>query len=71
MKLIFSNLKKNIVKLRIENLDDLWYLSHIIELNDIQSKWLLAALQYTSNHFLENQSCDQIIDILKGELNES
>src|SRR3989338_8008117 len=34
MKVIFSNLKRGEVKLRIENLDDLWYLSHIIELND-------------------------------------
>lgn len=34
MKIIFSNLKKGEVKIRIENLDDLWYLSHIIELND-------------------------------------
>jgi len=34
MKVIFSNLKKNEVKLKIENMDDLWYLSHIIELND-------------------------------------
>lgn len=34
MKIIFSNLKRNIVKLQIENLDDLWYLSHIIETGD-------------------------------------
>src|SRR3989338_7225187 len=34
MKIIFSNLKKGEVKVQIGNLDDLWYLSHIIELND-------------------------------------
>ncbi|MDP6600624.1 MAG: mRNA surveillance protein pelota, partial [Candidatus Woesearchaeota archaeon] len=35
MKLIYSDLKKNTVKVKIENLDDLWYLNHIIEKNDL------------------------------------
>jgi protein pelota len=35
MKLIQSDFKKNIVKVKIENLDDLWYLNQIIEKNDL------------------------------------
>lgn len=35
MKLIYQNLKNNIVKLEINSLDDLWYLSYIIEKSDI------------------------------------
>jgi len=35
MKLIHSDLKKNIVKVKIENLDDLWYLNQIIEKSDL------------------------------------
>jgi len=34
MKLIFSDFKKGQVKVKIENLDDLWYLNQIIESND-------------------------------------
>jgi len=34
MKLIQSNLKNGEIKLKIENLDDLWYLSNIIDPND-------------------------------------
>jgi len=35
MKLIHTNIKKGIVKVKIENGDDLWYLSHIIDKEDI------------------------------------
>jgi protein pelota len=35
MKQIALNLKKGIAKIRIENLDDLWYLSHIIDPDDL------------------------------------
>lgn len=35
MKIINQNIKKGEIKLKIENLDDLWYLSHIIDKNDI------------------------------------
>ena len=35
MKLLYSNLKKGEVKVLTQNLDDLWYLSTIIEPNDI------------------------------------
>ena len=35
MKLIHSNLKKGEVKVLAQNLDDLWYLSNIIEPKDI------------------------------------
>ena len=35
MKLLHSNLKKGIVKIKIENLDDLWYLNQVIEKNDL------------------------------------
>ena len=35
MKQIHSNLKKGEIKLKVENLDDLWYLSTIIEPKDI------------------------------------
>ena len=34
MKIIHSELKKGIVKVKTENLDDLWYLSNIIDKND-------------------------------------
>jgi protein pelota len=34
MKIINQDLKKKQIKLKIENLDDLWYLSHIIDKND-------------------------------------
>ena len=35
MKIIHKNLKKGILKINIENMDDLWYLSQIIDSNDI------------------------------------
>jgi len=35
MKIIYSNRKQGVIKLRIENLDDLWYLSCVIRPNDI------------------------------------
>jgi len=35
MKLIHSDFKKGEVKIKVENLDDLWYLNQIIEKNDI------------------------------------
>ena len=35
MKLIYSDFKKSIVKVKVENLDDLWYLNQIIEKNDL------------------------------------
>ena len=35
MKIIHSDFKKGIVKVKIENLDDLWYLNQIIEKNDL------------------------------------
>lgn len=39
MKQIALNLKKGIVKVMVENADDLWYLSHIIDLGDsVKSK---------------------------------
>jgi len=34
MKIIFQNLKKGVIKIKAENIDDLWYLSHIIDRND-------------------------------------
>ena len=34
MRIITKNLKDGFVKFRISNLDDLWYLSHIIEVDD-------------------------------------
>ena len=34
MKLIYSDLKKGEVKIKVENLDDLWHLNQIIEKND-------------------------------------
>jgi protein pelota len=34
MKIIYQNLKKGIIKVKTENIDDLWYLSHIIDKND-------------------------------------
>ncbi|MBW2965549.1 mRNA surveillance protein pelota [Candidatus Woesearchaeota archaeon] len=35
MKIIHQNLKKGIIKVKTENIDDLWYLSHIIDKNDL------------------------------------
>jgi len=35
MKIITKNYKKNFVKAKIENLDDLWYLSYIVEKGDL------------------------------------
>jgi protein pelota len=35
MKIIYKNIKKGIVKVKIENLDDLWYLSYIIDKGDL------------------------------------
>jgi protein pelota len=35
MKIIHQNLKKGIIKVKVENIDDLWYLSHIIDKNDL------------------------------------
>jgi len=35
MRIINQNLKKNQVKIKVETLDDLWYLSHIIEAGDL------------------------------------
>ncbi|MBD3354632.1 mRNA surveillance protein pelota [Candidatus Woesearchaeota archaeon] len=37
MKIIRKNLKKSEIKVKIDNLDDLWYLSHIIEEGDVIS----------------------------------
>lgn len=34
MKILFRDLKHGVIKLRVENLDDLWYLSGIIKEND-------------------------------------
>lgn len=35
MRVINQNIKRGEVRVKVENLDDLWYLSHIIELNDL------------------------------------
>ncbi len=35
MKLIYSDFKKDVVKVKIENLDDLWHLNQIIEKSDL------------------------------------
>ena len=35
MKIIHSDFKKGIIKLQVTNLDDLWYLSHIIDPKDV------------------------------------
>jgi protein pelota len=35
MKIVSKDLKKGTVKLTVENLDDLWYLSHIIDPDDL------------------------------------
>src|SRR3989344_4370325 len=34
MKIIYSDLKRGEVKIQVDTLDDLWYLSNIIEKND-------------------------------------
>lgn len=35
MQIIHQNLKKGEIKIKIDNLDDLWYLSHIIDMGDL------------------------------------
>lgn len=35
MKILNKNLKKGIIKVAVENLDDLWYLSHLIDKQDL------------------------------------
>ena len=35
MKLLVKNYKKNFIKAKVENLDDLWYLTYIIEKDDL------------------------------------
>ena len=35
MKIIYQDLKKGEIKVKVENLDDIWYLSHIIEKGDL------------------------------------
>jgi len=35
MQITHKNLKKGEVKVKIDNLDDLWYLSHIIDIGDL------------------------------------
>ena len=35
MKIIFSDLKKGIIKLKVDNVDDLWHLTHVIDNGDI------------------------------------
>ncbi len=34
MKILHKNIKKNIIKVKIENLDDLWYLNYILDKGD-------------------------------------
>jgi len=35
MKVVHSNIKRGVIKLKIENLDDLWYISHIVDKSDL------------------------------------
>ncbi len=35
MKIIFKDLKKGIIKLKVDNLDDMWHLTHILDKGDI------------------------------------
>ena len=37
MKILFNKINKNTIKLEIENLDDLWYTSYIIDTGDLIS----------------------------------
>jgi len=47
MKIIHSDFKKGSVKLRIENLDDLWYLSHLIDPGDFVKGKTLRKIKKT------------------------
>ena len=49
MKLLYSNLKKGEVKVLTQNLDDLWYLSTIIEPKDIVQGKTLRKVRIVSN----------------------
>ncbi|MEK6983810.1 MAG: mRNA surveillance protein pelota [Nanoarchaeota archaeon] len=49
MKLLYSNLKKGEVKVLTQNLDDLWYLSSIIEPKDMVKSRTLRKIKLQSN----------------------
>ena len=49
MKLLYSNLKKGEVKVLTQNLDDLWYLSTIVEPNDIVQGRTLRKIKAVSS----------------------
>ncbi|MBI2646883.1 mRNA surveillance protein Pelota, partial [Candidatus Woesearchaeota archaeon] len=49
MKLLYSNLRKGEVKILTQNLDDLWYLSTIVEPNDIAQGKTLRKIKSTSD----------------------
>ena len=49
MKLLYSNLKKGEVKVLTQNLDDLWYLSTIIEPKDVVKGRTLRKIKPISN----------------------
>ena len=49
MKLLYSNLKRGEVKILTQNLDDLWYLSTIIDPKDIVKGKTLRKIKSQSN----------------------
>ena len=53
MKLIFSDFKKHTAKVKVENLDDLWYLNQIIEKNDIIKGKTLRKIKIGEDMFLD------------------
>jgi len=57
MKLIYSDFKKGEVKVKVENLDDLWYLNQIIEKNDFVKGKTLRKLKLGE----ENQRKQKIV----------
>ncbi|MBN1502819.1 mRNA surveillance protein pelota [Candidatus Woesearchaeota archaeon] len=50
MRTIFQNLKKNTIKLEVTSLDDLWYLSYIIEKSDVIKARTLRKIKIGKEH---------------------
>ena len=66
MKILKRNLKKGEIKLRIENLDDLWYLSQIIDSNDLVSGSTLRKIKISGGSG-GHRGIHSIITLLKDD----
>ncbi|MBN1157590.1 mRNA surveillance protein pelota [Candidatus Woesearchaeota archaeon] len=67
MKIIHQDLRKGIVKTKAENLDDLWYLSHIIDKGDLISGKAERKIQLASDSEKSNQVKKTVFVKIKAE----